>query len=155
MKRLCCIVLIVFVNALYGQVQLENLYPLRHLDVTDRKIMAIVVSMYAQLIKREKAAWIVVNAHGEFEPVYWLNIPQDGKQFWNQILPPNIIALVHTHPDYVDPRPSKQDEAEARKLNVAIFTLARKGIWSVTPDSIIKQHADSGWFKSVKQKCGD
>jgi hypothetical protein len=105
-------------------------------------------------LKREKAAWIIVNPKGEFELVQWLNTPQEGKQVWNRVLPPNIVALAHTHPDYVDPRPSKQDQIEARRLKTCIFTLARKGIWSVTSDTIIRQHAEAGWFKKVKQRCG-
>jgi hypothetical protein len=105
------------------------------------------------LMKREKAAWITLNPKGEFESVRWLNTPQQGKMVWSQVLPSNIVALAHTHPDFVDPRPSKQDQMEARRLGVCIFTLTRKGIWSVTPDGIIRQHANAGWFKNVRQIC--
>jgi hypothetical protein len=155
MKKLCCIVLIGFVDALFGQAQLPNSYRFENLDINDCKIMLIFASIHqdSPLIKTEKAAWIIVNPKGEFEAVYWPNTPLQGEIFWMQQLPSNIVALAHTHPKYVDPRPSKQDQTEARKLQICIFTLARKGIWSVTPDGIIRQHAGAGWFENVKQRC--
>jgi hypothetical protein len=155
MKRLCCIVLIGFLNALFVQAQLPGLYLSVNLDVNDCKIMMIFARFYADSpqSRREKAAWIIVNSSGEFEQVEWLNTPQEGKAVWKQVLPSNIVALVHTHPVYLDPRPSKQDQVEAQKLHICIFTIARKGIWSVTPEGVIRQHADAGWFKNVKQRC--
>lgn len=155
MKRLCWIVVIGFVNALFLEAQSPGSYSTTSLDVNDCKVMTIFADLYegSPLMKREKAAWIVVNAKGEFEPVRWLNTPQEGKIFWTKALPSNIMALVHTHPRNMDPRPSKQDQLESQKLNVPIFTLTRKGIWSVTPDGIIRQHANAEWFKNVKQRC--
>lgn len=155
MKRLCWIVLIGLVNALFLEAQSPGSYAISNLDVNDCKIMMIFADIYesSPLMKREKAAWIIVNSKGEFETVHWLNTPQEGKILWTQVLPSNIVALVHTHPEFVDPRPSKQDQNEAQRLHICIFTLARKGIWSVTPDGVIRQHADDGWFKNLKQRC--
>jgi hypothetical protein len=155
MKRLYCIVLIGCMNALFVQAQSPGSHPVTDLDVNDCKIMIIFADIYdaSPLIKREKAAWIIVNSKGEFESIHWLNTPQEGKIFWTQVLPSNTVALVHSHPEYVDPRPSKQDQKEAHRLQICIFTVARKGIWSVTPDGVIRQHANAGWYKNMKQKC--
>ena len=155
MKRLFCIVLIGFMNARFAQAQAPNFDSFNDLAMNDCKVMAIFADIYdgSQLMKREKAAWIIVNPKGEFESVRWLNTPQEGKIVWIDVLPSNIVAIAHTHPQYVDPRPSKQDQAEARRLHVCIFTLSRKGIWSVTPEGIIRKHANAGWFKETKQKC--
>lgn len=155
MKRLYCIVLMGFVNALTIEAQSPDSYLISNLNVNDCKIMIIFADFYqnSPLSKREKAAWIIVNPKGEFKSVNWLNTPQQGKIFWTQPMPSNVVALVHTHPEYLDPRPSKQDQIEARRLHVCIFTLSRKGIWSVTPDGIVKQHANAGWSNNVKQRC--
>jgi hypothetical protein len=157
MKWQCSIVLIGFVNALFVQAQSPDAYSFTNLNVNDCKIMIIFGDIYeaSPLLKREKAAWIIVNSKGEFESVHWLNTPQEGKIFWTEVVPSNILALVHTHPEYVDPRPSKQDQKEAQRLQICIFTLARKGIWSVTPDGVIRQHASAGWFKNMKQRCAN
>jgi proteasome lid subunit RPN8/RPN11 len=157
MKRLCYIVLIGLISAVFLEAQSAGSYAISNVDVNDCKIMMIFADIYdgSPLIKREKAAWIIVNSRGEFESVHWLNTPQEGRIFWTQVLPSNIVALVHTHPDFVDPRPSKQDQKEAQRLHICIFTLARKGIWSVTPEGVIRQHAGVGWLKNLKHRCAN
>jgi hypothetical protein len=58
MKRLCCIVLIVFVNALFVDAQSPRLYFDTNLDVTDCKIIMIFARFYENSpeSRREKAA---------------------------------------------------------------------------------------------------
>ena len=42
---------------------------------------------------------------------------------------PSAIAIVHTHPTSVDPRPSKTDRQLADKLGVPIFTITVRGMY--------------------------
>ncbi|SRR6266404_4635531 len=48
---------------------------------------------------------------------------------WNSA----VLAIVHTHPNSCDPRPSPQDERVAEKYDVPIFTITISGMYVYDP----------------------
>ena len=48
---------------------------------------------------------------------------------------PSSIAILHTHPTSVSPRPSKTDRQLADKLGVPIFTITIRGMYVYDPKS--------------------
>ncbi len=46
---------------------------------------------------------------------------------------PAAVAIVHTHPNSCDPKPSPQDERVAEKYEVPIFTLTLSGMYVYNP----------------------
>src|SRR3990172_1688315 len=108
------------------------------LNLNDCRIMLIFARVWnkSPLIQRENATWIVVNSQGEYESKDWYHTPQRRKQEWDGPLPHQAVALAHTHPDHLDPKPSEQDGSVARKIQIPLYTLTRKGIWKVTANSV-------------------
>jgi hypothetical protein len=71
---------------------------------------------------------------------------------------PNAIAIVHTHPNRSDPKPSLDDVKLADRLKVPIFTISLYGMWVYNPatkkTSLIHQGLDwldhDKWAKRAK-----
>ena len=65
---------------------------------------------------------------------------------WN----PAILAIVHTHPNDNDPKPSRQDLALADRFGVPIFTLTGSGMFMYDPSTrkISKIKDRLNWSKS-------
>src|SRR5262245_22999212 len=72
---------------------------------------------------------------------------------------PSAIAILHTHPNSVDPQPSRPDRQLADKLGVPIFTLTVRGMYLYDPHTRkatqIKRGLDwlelSKWKSTSKQ----
>jgi hypothetical protein len=56
------------------------------------------------------------------------------------------MAIVHTHPAVVDPRPSDTDRATATRLGVAVYTVSRSGIWKAEPGGAVTRVGDETWW---------
>ena len=65
---------------------------------------------------------------------------------WN----PSIIAVVHTHPNNRDPKPSVDDIQVARRFGVPMFTITRQGMFLYDPstDKITKLKSGTDWCDS-------
>ena len=65
---------------------------------------------------------------------------------WN----PAIVAIVHTHPNRRNPEPQEQDILVARRFDVPIFTLTRRGMYMYDPstDKITKVKSGIDWLDS-------
>ncbi|HJQ70362.1 MAG TPA: hypothetical protein VKA70_15400 [Blastocatellia bacterium] len=46
---------------------------------------------------------------------------------------PNAVAIVHTHPTGIDPRPSPEDAELSDKLGVPIYTITTRGMFMYNP----------------------
>jgi len=99
---------------------------------------------------RECAAWIVPD---ESEGVRWVSWP-NGHLFlaerWKGSVPAGAVAIVHTHPAMVSPKPSRQDIETARRFGVTVYTVSRSGIWKAVPDGSIVTVDDSGWWNACR-----
>lgn len=95
--------------------------------------------------RSERAAWVVRAPSG----VAWRDWPWDRRYLesrWLGPTPGEAVAIVHTHPAVVDPRPSVTDRATATRLGIAVYTVSRRGIWKVEPDGTVTRIGDeTGW----------
>jgi len=159
MKRLCVVLFLVSAacDSLSAGNESTTLHPVpvNSIDLQDCNIMRIFQRLwkYSPLVEKERAAWIVLNSNSEHESIDWPYTVQRRISIWSEALPAHIVAQAHTHADHLDPKPSRQDANIAHKLNIDVYTLTRKGIWRVTPDGLITQQADRGWFKKTMEKC--
>jgi len=46
---------------------------------------------------------------------------------------PNAVAIVHTHPTKIDPRPSPEDQELSDKLGVPVYTITTRGMYMYNP----------------------
>ena len=71
---------------------------------------------------------------------------------WN----PAIIAIVHTHPNHRDPKPSNDDIQVARRFGVPVFTITLRGMFLYDPatDKITKLKSGIDWCDSSSWTLG-
>lgn len=98
----------------------------------------------------EVAAWVLVDDAGH---VSWLMWPDERKYLrahWEGPRPADVVAIVHTHPAAVDPKPSLKDVETAQELGVPVYTVSRIGIWKAVPDGSIISVGDARWWTSCR-----
>jgi len=98
----------------------------------------------------EHAAWVIQTASG----VVWRDWPfdrQDLKTRWLGRTPDGAVAIVHTHPQVVDPRPSIQDRETATRLGIAVYTVSRSGIWRAVPNGAVTRVWDERWWDGCER----
>jgi hypothetical protein len=101
--------------------------------------------------RTERAAWVVRAPAG----VAWRDWPWDRRYEqtrWLGPTPAGAVAIVHTHPAVVDPRPSVTDRATAGSLGVAVYTISRSGIWKVGPDGLVTRVGDERWWSGCESR---
>ena len=104
---------------------------------------------------RERAAWVLAVDAGH---VRWQAWP-DGRRYlrarWTGPIPADAVAIVHTHPAVVDPRPSPQDIETARRIGMPVYTVSRAGIWKAEPDGLVVAVDDARWWTGCRSgACG-
>ena len=64
----------------------------------------------------------------------------------------DIIAVVHTHPNGVDPKPAGDDLRLADRFGVPVFTITQRGMYVYDPESrkISMVQAGLDWLESAK-----
>lgn len=160
MKRLAVpfLTMMMLIQVLNAQDRSSTIsFPSRVFDVQDCRVMRIFVHIWEihPLSERESGAWIIRNDKGEYEEVDWLQTLERNETTWSGVLPSNIVAQVHTHGDRLDPKPSGPDSLIARRLNIDVYTVARKGIWKVSPDGTISSVLKYPWLQESTRKCGE
>jgi len=104
---------------------------------------------------RELAAWVLAV---DADHVRWQTWP-DGRwhlrAHWRGPVPAHAVAIVHTHPAVVDPKPSQQDMETARRLGMPVYTVSRAGIWKAEPDGQVVAVEDARWWTGCRSgACG-
>ncbi|HET6266564.1 MAG TPA: hypothetical protein VFG11_02520 [Acidobacteriota bacterium] len=102
----------------------------------------------------ERAAWIVNLPRNQRGLMNWPQSLESVREEWKGALPGNAIALVHTHPNFADPKPSRGDIKAARQIRLPIYTVSRSGIWMVTPDGRIVLLLGERWYEFAANSCG-
>jgi len=101
--------------------------------------------------RTERAAWVVRGDAG----LAWRDWPWDRRYLesrWLGPTPAGAVAIVHTHPAVVDPRPSPTDRATAQRLRMAVYTVSRSGIWKAEPDGVVTRVGDEGWWAGCEAR---
>lgn len=80
----------------------------------------------------ERAAFVVQNNDGTYGCVEWPNLHVYQSEGFNGVIPPNTVAIVHTHPVQFT-RPSYHDEEEATRLDLPIYTITIRGVYKSVP----------------------
>jgi hypothetical protein len=156
MKRVCLVLLVL--TFLFDCVCAEESdfhFRIREpLDLQDCNIMRVLARLwkYNHFLDEERAVWIV-RSNGNYSAMDWPLTPQPRITIWSTRLPDHIIAQAHTHGDHLEPTPSDTDVSVAKKLNIWVYTLTRKGIWQVNPNGVTTQQANRGWFDTTMWRC--
>jgi proteasome lid subunit RPN8/RPN11 len=101
-----------------------------------------------EMTKEFEKAWRIAKAGtSEYEGVVLFYLLPDGSYRVEALKSTNefkkftftwddrIVAIFHTHPKSVDPRPSTEDTKVADKYNVLMFTLTTRGMYVYDPGS--------------------
>jgi proteasome lid subunit RPN8/RPN11 len=100
-----------------------------------------IVALFAEVMElggsgyrdTERAAFIVIEATGEYRCVDWPFRNGHRKQVFRGDMPPFTVAIAHTHPKG-SLRPSAADRATAKSAGVPVFVLTPRAIWVATHD---------------------
>lgn len=103
----------------------------------------------------ELAAWVLAV---DVDHLRWQAWP-DGRSHlqahWRGSIPAAAVAIVHTHPTVVDPKPSLQDIETARRLGMPVYTVSRTGIWKTGRDGEVTAVDDARWWSGCPSgACG-
>ncbi len=115
-------------------------------EPTEAEAVAKVARVDRQVIKEFEKAWAVASAGtSKLEGVVLIFRMFDGsyraqsqgntneyKKFTFKFTP-NAVAIVHTHPNSIDPRPSAEDTELSDKLMVPVFTITNRGMFMYNP----------------------
>jgi hypothetical protein len=69
---------------------------------------------------------------------------------------PGDKAIIHTHPDNTDPKPSPADAAIAKQFGIPNYELSKNQLWVANPDGTSEKVADVEWKNgelSIKWKA--
>jgi proteasome lid subunit RPN8/RPN11 len=94
----------------------------------------------------ERAAWLVEGPDDSARFLPWPFTGSSGKATWRGAVPDRAIAVVHTHPNGADPRPSNGDSLLARRLALPVLTLSRASFWVAWPDGRTSEIRGTGPF---------
>jgi hypothetical protein len=94
----------------------------------------------------ELAAWVLVDDAGHVSWLMWPDERKYRRAHWKGPRPADVVAIAHTHPIAVDPKPSLIDVETAQKLGIPVYTISRSGIWKAAPDGSIVPVDDARWW---------
>jgi len=158
MKRLSVLVLsmTLFFQILHAEDRSSSRMRIINLDLNNCNVLRIFAHLWKDhaLGETENGAWIVMNPDGLYQQIDWAFTPQRHATTWSGVLPENIVAQLHTHSEHLDPKPSGPDSQIAKRLNITVYTVTRKGIWRVSPDGTITREMEHNWFQDSVQRCG-
>lgn len=80
----------------------------------------------------ERAAFIVEQNDGTLGCQEWPSMHTYHSEQFRGAMPPQVIAIVHTHPVQF-PMPSGQDNEEATHLGIPIYTITIRGVYKSEP----------------------
>jgi RHS repeat-associated protein len=101
----------------------------------------------------ERAGFLTENS-GQYGCQAWPWSAAYRKEVWpkGKPLPRGVIAVVHTHPNKADPKPSTGDRASAAKVGLPFYTVTRSGIYKYDPTTrATTREEDSSWVQRAKQ----
>lgn len=102
----------------------------------------------------ERAAFVIQQSDGTITCKCWPSKHSYLAESFRGLIPPNTIAIVHTHPVQY-PKPSRQDEDEATRLGIPIYVLTIRGVYKALPGATnaatVLEHEP--WYRLVPNKA--
>ena len=158
MKRLSLLILAMtlFVPRLHAEDSPDARITTASINLSDCSVLRIFARLWKShpLGDAESATWIAMDQEGQYKQIDWAYTPQRNMTIWTGAIPERIVAQLHTHGESLNPKPSGPDVLVAKRLNIFVYTVTRKGIWKVTPDGAVTQEMERHWFQEVVQRCG-
>ncbi|HEX7807902.1 MAG TPA: Mov34/MPN/PAD-1 family protein, partial [Thermoanaerobaculia bacterium] len=81
---------------------------------------------------------------GNLDYKLWPATQQRRKASYRGAVPPNTVAIAHTHPHGM-PKPSQHDINEAARTGLPIYVITRTSIARVDPDRTTKELVRRDW----------
>ena len=103
---------------------------------------------------REAAAWIIRRTD-RFSCRKWPATNARKRQVWERPKPEAAVAILHTHPAGLDPKPSTGDVLLAKRIRAEVFSISRQGIWKVNPDGEVTCEAGAEWYRDLEVNTTD
>lgn len=75
--------------------------------------------------KQEHAAFIIRNPQGDHRLLHWQHRREFQRATYRGAVPPNAVAIIHTHPNSL-PNPSSGDTRLARRIGLPVYVVTRK-----------------------------
>ena len=102
----------------------------------------------------ERAAFITQELDGTLGCREWPSMHTYRSEQFHGDIPPQAIAIVHTHPVQF-PKPSEQDAEEATRLGIPIYTITIRAVYKSEPGAqravVIAER--QGWIWEVPAKA--
>ena len=102
----------------------------------------------------ERAAFVIQQSDGSIACQCWPSRHSYLAETFRGFIPPNTIAIVHTHPVEF-PKPSRKDKDEATRLGIPIYVLTIRGVYKAVPGvrntaTVADQQT---WYRQVPNKA--
>jgi hypothetical protein len=103
---------------------------------------ACMSSMFADLVERAKlegaeneAAAFIVEKEGELSCLLWPSGNSRWSKTYKGVMPENVIAVAHTHPEIRGMQaPSAGDSEAAQRLGLPFYVITRWEVWVANPE---------------------
>jgi len=83
----------------------------------------------------ERAAFVVEQTDGSIQCVEWPAMHISHSEIFRGQIPERTVAIAHTHPvEY--PLPSPNDQDEATRLGIAIYTITIRAVYKTLPHDL-------------------
>jgi hypothetical protein len=107
-----------------------------------------------EMFNAELAAFVLRDESGAFTLLPWGDDRGALGTSYRGVMPPNVFAIVHTHPRG-RLLPSVGDLKEAQRLKIPICVLTRQAIWVADPDSVepLRLLNDATWTRRAKREA--
>ena len=99
----------------------------------------------------ERAAFVIAEPDGRLKLEHWPQVRAYRSEKFYGIVPPNTIAIIHTHPRFSDPRPSTSDLDEARRVGLPFWVVSRAALYIAPTKGSPRKIAGREWVAQAKQ----
>jgi len=100
-------------------------------------------------LPRERAGFLIRENDGTLTFAPW-NVSDFAAAHYRGGVPPNTIALVHTHPDFTSPWPSPRDASVARRLALPVIVVSKDAVTVAMSDGTRRELFGRGWLRAQR-----
>jgi len=108
---------------------------------------------------RERSMWIAAE-NGNLSTIRWPWSAESGRETWRGPRPPGSVAIAHTHPNALSPKPSttggntdRGDQGTADTQALPVYVVTRDAIWKAVPkQEEPSQVTGRDWWKDSRER---